>query len=85
MVQIFGMIERRGSFGLALETGESAGISRDVIGQKLEGDKSTELYILGLIDDAHPSAAQFLDNVVMRYGLANHWRESYVGETRKSM
>jgi hypothetical protein len=31
------------------------------------------------------AAAEFLDNAVERDGLANHWRESYVCETSKSM
>ena len=32
-----------------------------------------------------PATAQLLDDAVVRNGLANHWRESYVCETRKSM
>jgi hypothetical protein len=40
---------------------------------------------LGFINDAHPAATQPLDDAVVRDDLANHWRESYVGETCKSM
>jgi hypothetical protein len=40
---------------------------------------------LGFINDAHPPAAQLLDDAVVRDDLANHWRESYVRETCKSM
>ena len=50
----------------------AAGIPRQVIGQKFEGDKTAELCVHSLIDDTHPSTTQLLNNVVMRYGLANH-------------
>jgi hypothetical protein len=40
---------------------------------------------LGFINDAHPPAAQLLDDAVVRDDLANHCRESYVRETCKSM
>ena len=39
---------------------------------------SVWLRVLGFIDNAHAVAAKLLDNVVVRYGLADHWRESYV-------
>ncbi len=41
--------------------------------------------VLGLVDDAHAAAAQLLDDAVVRDGLADHWRESYVPERGKSM
>ena len=34
--------------------------------------------VLGRIDHAHSTGAKFLQDAVVRYGLANHWRESYV-------
>jgi len=43
------------------------------------------LLILGVIHVTHPAATQLLDNAVVRNGLADHWRESYVCETGKSM
>src|ERR1019366_1742628 len=79
------MIESGGSFGFALEAAESLRILRDIIRQELEGDKSTEFDILGLIDDAHPAATEFLDDAVVRDDLAEHRGKSYVGETGKSM
>jgi len=36
-------------------------VSGEVIGQEIESDKPTELQILGLIDDAHSRASQFLE------------------------
>ncbi len=44
-----------------------------------------QLYVLSLVDHTHTTTTQFLDDAVMRDGLADHWRESYVGETGKSM
>ena len=43
-----------------------------------------EAGVLGLVHHAH-AAAQLLDDAVVRDGLADHWRESYVWETGKSM
>ena len=31
--------------------------------------------ILGLVDHAHTAATEFLDDAVMRNGLADHWAE----------
>jgi len=35
-------------------------------------DETTEVYVLSLVDDAHPATTQFLDDAVMRDGLAHH-------------
>jgi hypothetical protein len=51
-------------------------VFNDVIGQKLQGDKSVEGYVLGLIDDTHAAATELLDNVVMRDGPADHSGDS---------
>ena len=69
------VIESRGSFGLALEAAESLRVLRDLVGQELEGDKATQLHILGFIDHSHPTTAQLLDDAVVRNGLADHWAE----------
>jgi hypothetical protein len=47
-------------------------VFNDVIGQKLQGDKSVEGYVLGLIDDTHAATTKLLDNPVVRDGLADH-------------
>ena len=44
-----------------------------------------QLYVFGLVHHAHAAAAELLDNAIVRDGLANHSRESYVCETGKSM
>ena len=56
-----------------------------VLRQKLQCDKSAKLSVLGLVHHTHPAAAEFLDDAIVRDGLADHWRESYVCGTGKSM
>jgi hypothetical protein len=56
-----------------------------IVGQELKGEEATEFYVLSFVDHSHPAAAQLLDDAVVRNGLANHCRESYVCETGKSM
>ena len=60
-----GMIQSRGGAGLTPEALERLGIVRQAVWQKLEGDKAVELDVLGLIDDAHPAAADFFQDSVM--------------------
>jgi hypothetical protein len=45
---------------------------RDIIGQELQGDEALKLGILGLVDHSHPAATEFLDDAVVRDGLADH-------------
>jgi hypothetical protein len=56
----------RRSFGLALKTRQCWGVFGDILGQEVESNKPPELQILGLIDGTHPSAAQLLQDAVMR-------------------
>jgi hypothetical protein len=67
-----GMIKGRRGLRLALEPGEGMRISRYMLRQKLERDETVETSILGLVDDAHATAAEFLEDAVMRDGLADH-------------
>jgi hypothetical protein len=61
------------------------GVGNLLCRQDFYSDKAVRTGITGLLDDAHPALAQFLDNAVVRNALAGHWRESYVPETGKSM
>jgi hypothetical protein len=38
----------------------------------LQGNKPTQFDILSLVNDAHPSTAELLDDAVVRDGLADH-------------
>src|SRR5450755_239344 len=79
------MVEGRSSFSFSLETSQCLGVSGDVIGKKLQGDKPVQGYILGLVHYAHPTTAQLLDDAVVRNGLTNHAQGCYGGNMRKSM
>jgi len=43
-----------------------------VVGQELEGDKPSELYIFGLVDHTHPAAPESLDDAVVRDGVVDN-------------
>src|ERR1700687_5600449 len=64
-----GMIQCGGRLGYALKATECLRVFGYVVGQELEGHKATEFDILSLVDHTHPSAAQLLDDAVMRDGL----------------
>jgi len=65
------MIQCRGGLGFTLEAAKRLQVFGYVIGKELESDKATELYILSFVDNTHASAAQLLDDAVMRDGLAD--------------
>src|SRR5437867_7608483 len=74
-----GVIEGRGSTGLALEALQLLPIDMVLVGiwrrryglwQELECDESLEAGILRLVDHTHAPAAQFLKDPVMRDALA---------------
>lgn len=60
----------------SLSPAHSAGISAR--------DETAEVGVLSLVHNAHAAAAQLLNDAVVRNGLADHWRESYLGKTGKS-
>jgi len=43
------------------------------IGQEFECDESMQAYVLGLIDDTHPAAAEFFQDAKVRDCLAEKW------------
>src|SRR5882672_4290390 len=67
-----GMVQRRGGAGFALKAVQGLTVFGEFIGEKLKGDETAELDVLGPVYDTHASAAQFLDNAVMRDSLADH-------------
>ena len=66
------MVQSRGRLRLTLEAGQGLGVFGDIIGQKLQGDKPVQGYVLSLVDDTHPSTAELLNDAVVRNGLADH-------------
>ena len=69
-----GMIERRGRLGLTNEAAVGVLVLEQVGSEELQGHETVELCVLGLVDHAHPALADFLDDFVMRNGLADHRR-----------
>src|ERR1700685_4073890 len=69
-----GMIECRRRLRLPLEARQGLIVFDDFIGQKIQGDKSVEGYVLGLIDDTHAATTKLLEDPVVRDGLADHQR-----------
>ena len=67
-----GMVQRRSRAGFAAETFERLGILRSIVREKLESDETSELSVLGLIDDTHPAAAKQFGDAVVGYGLTDH-------------
>jgi hypothetical protein len=66
------------------KAGEGLRIFGYFIRQELEGNKPLELDVLSLVDHTHSDASDFLDDAVVRDGLADHSRRCYVRETGKS-
>jgi hypothetical protein len=67
-----GVVEGRGRAGLALEALEGLVAREQPLRQKLERHPTAETGVLGLVDDAHPAAAQLLEDAVVRDRLADH-------------
>ena len=78
------MVQRGSGLGFTLEAAEGLRIAGHFIGQEFQRDKTVEPGVFGFVDHTHPAATEFFDNAVVRNGLVDHRRESYVGETGKS-
>jgi hypothetical protein len=40
--------------------------------EKLEGNESVELEVLGLVDHTHPALAELREDLIVRYSLTDH-------------
>jgi len=80
-----GMVESGGRTSFSPETFQCLRVLGHVIGKELKRNETTQLGVLGFVNYAHTAAAELFDDAIARDGLADHWRESYVGETGKSM
>ena len=63
------MIQRGSSPGLAPEPFACQQIVRKLLGQEFERDHSVQSGILGLVDHAHPAAAELLEHAIMGHDL----------------
>ena len=57
---------------LPLEALQRQVVLGEMLGQELQSDEARELGVLGLVDHAHATGAQLLDDAVVRSSLANH-------------
>jgi hypothetical protein len=60
-------------FGLSQQTLLGALIGRDFCWEEFNGDFPLQPLVLSQVDLAHAAAPEFLDDAVMRDGLADHW------------
>ena len=67
---------------LTSESFQSLRVLGYVLWQEFQCDEAPKLGVLSLVDDTHPTVAEFLDDAVVRDGLSDklggyaHWRES---------
>jgi len=66
------MIQSGGCLRLALEFLKGMAVSGQLLREELQGNGALELGVFGLVDDTHATAAELLDDPVMRNGLADH-------------
>ena len=75
------MVQRRCGTGFAAEAFQCLRVVGYVLGQKLQRNEAAKLSVLGLVDDAHSAAPEFLDDAVVRDDLTDelggcgHWLE----------
>ncbi len=67
-----GVVQCGRGLGFTLKAGQRLRVAGDFIGQEFQGDKSAQPGVLGLVHHTHPTAAQLLDDAVVRDGLADH-------------
>src|SRR5256885_5533526 len=67
-----GMVESGCRTSLATETFQGLGILSYFFRQELQSHESAKARVLGLIDNTHAAAAEFLNDAVVRDGLADH-------------
>jgi hypothetical protein len=66
-----GVIERRRGAGFAAKALDGLGVLRNIVGKKFQGHVAAQARVLGFINDAHTSAAQFFHHVVVGDGAAD--------------
>ena len=74
------VIQRRRSTGFPLKAIERLLVFQRIWREKLQGDEATEGCVLGLVNDTHAAAAEFLQNAVVANGAADHLGKRPVGE-----
>ena len=66
-----GVVEGGGGTSFTSETFQCLRVSGNVIRQELERNETTQLRVLGLVNDAHTATAELFDDAVARNCLAD--------------
>jgi hypothetical protein len=61
-----GMIEGGSGLGFAFEAREGLRVAGDFGREKFESYEAVEICVFGFVDDAHPAAAQFFEDAIVR-------------------
>lgn len=72
------MIERRRGTSFTAKALQGLRVTRDVLGQELQGHRATELGVFGLIHHSHATATELAGNFVVGKGLPDH-RKAILG------
>ena len=79
------MVESGRCFRLARESVDCRRRGSDVLRRELQGDDALELRVLGLLDDAHATLAELLEDAVVRDGGADHCQPAPFDPLRDSV
>ena len=66
-----GVIQRGRSTGFTVESDQCLWVGGELIRKELQRDKATERSVLRFIDNTHTTAAKFINDVVLRNGVAD--------------
>jgi len=58
---------------------------RNVVGQELQGDEAEQICVLGLVDNAHLTAAELFNGAVVRDNLVDYGRGRSLGALFKDV
>ena len=72
-----GMIQSRRGPGFAAKPLQRVSVGNYFLRKKFEGYEASEFKILGLVNDAHATAAQLFDDPIMRDVLLNHENSNF--------
>ena len=78
-VDYVGVVERGGRPGLVLEALEAAGVECGGEGDDLQGHPAVERGLLGLVDHAHPAAADLAEDAVLAHHSIGSGRGVFSG------
>jgi hypothetical protein len=74
MVQMLGVVQRGGGTGFPPQTFEGLAVMSYLFGKDFQCYEAAEGEIFGLVDHTHTTAPEFLQDPVVRDGLAQHGR-----------